>query len=111
MDNIKFHPSLRDQDHEDILERVEKIGLDIIDYSKTYSINKTYCKILDMSSELYEPCFAGKPLLSGWKGFVMLYLQKGFAFYRTSPIEICYKNKDKFIVETINSCYELTEVG
>jgi len=110
MNDIKFHPNLRDQDHDDILECVEKLGLDLIDYSKTYSINKTYCKILKMSSELYEPCFAGKPMLTGWKGFVMLYLQKGFAFYRTSPIETCYKHKDKLIIETQNSCYELMEV-
>jgi hypothetical protein len=109
MDNIKFHPNLRDQDHDDIYESVEKLGLDLIDYSKTYSMKKNYSKLWNMDSE-YEFVFTGKPMLTGWRGFVMLYLQKGFAFYRTSPIETCYKYKNKLIIETQNSYYELTEV-
>jgi hypothetical protein len=105
---VKVHKLIKDGIDENIKKRAIEVGLNQLDFDKTYRLYKVGSKhsfnIVDVK------CVgAGEIRLMGSDHHVTLFISGLREWYRTSPIFSCQLGKDKYIIETVNSYYELVE--
>lgn len=105
---MKVHKLIKDGIDENIKKRAIEVGLNQLDFNKTYRLYKVGSKhsfnIVDVK------CVgAGEIRLMGSDHHVTLFISGLREWYRTSPIFSCQLGKDKYIIETVNSYYELVE--
>ncbi len=105
---MKVHRLVKDGIDENIKKRATEVGLNQLDFDKTYRLYKVGSKhsfnIVDVK------CVgAGEIRLTGSENHVSLFISSLREWFRTSPVLSCQYNKDKYTIETANSFYELVE--
>lgn len=107
---MKAHPNLTDKEQDVVLERSKALELQLINYDSPYRIYKLGSKNGgDIELNQTKCVGRGYVLLTGTEDYVCLLVSGMREWYRTSPVQMCWKNKKSIVIETLNSFYELVE--
>jgi len=110
--SIKIHPGLNDEQRIMVKKVAASKGLLEIRSDKSYRLYKLGDRaaggaLIKLEERQYRA--HGEVLLLGLNLQVWLYVRGLRDWFKTSPIISCTKDKSKFIIETMNSFYELEE--
>lgn len=105
---MKVHRLIQDGLDDKIKQFAVEVGLDQLDFDKTYRLYKVGSK---HSFNIVEVRCVGRGeiRLTGSDKHVSLFISDLREWFRTSPVLSCQINADKYIIETANSFYELVE--
>jgi hypothetical protein len=86
-------------------------GLEALDFNKPYKLYKIGSKTKDGGIKIQEQDLVAGGLIQlvGTENSMCLLLLGAVNWFRTSEVLSCKKNESGFIIETLNSFYELRE--
>jgi hypothetical protein len=105
---MKIFCFVDEKHHKGILKNAKGVGLDKIDYNKSYDFYKIRSKHSSRSQEGYV--IRGSVVLLGIDKVVWIMVSGTNNWYKTSPILSCTPIENGFNIETENSFYELRNV-